>query len=193
MLYSIVFIFVFFNFFSHFSPHTGTPNPLYFYENSNFALISPDHIRGWTLGQTYAYNQIVYVTPADPTEKLRTYEKEKRTPTKNKNSQNGNSNENGLSEDTEKSGHENNESENRKNGRGSKNKKNNNYRNIPKRDIGSTPPPPIPYLWGAGRMGGRARVVKWGPCGARGSKQSWHGDRYRTVCGVVWCVLCSVV
>jgi hypothetical protein len=151
------------------------------------------------LGQTYAHNQIVYITPANPTEELRNYEKkrekekekererEQEILSKHKNSEDGieNGNANGLSEDTEKSEHDNNVFENHKKGRGKKSK--NNHKSFKKKNIDSNPPPPIPYLWGAGRMGGRARIAKWGPCGGRGSRSSWHGDRYCAAC-MVWCV-----
>ena len=40
-----------------------------------------------------------------------------------------------------------------------------------------SPIPPVPYLWEAGRLGGRARVVKWTNCGGRGSRPNWLGDK----------------
>ena len=45
---------------------TGAPNPLYLHTNSNYALVSAEHLRGWFLGREYGRGQMVYVTSAEP-------------------------------------------------------------------------------------------------------------------------------
>ena len=239
---------------------TGTANPLYLHENSNYALVPGDAFRGWTLDAEYARDQIVYVTHANATEEysvesnststttitsgsglrldsslnsndcscdgtsVRVQEirdedgeywkeegEEKNVLVINKNESvkkvekkveknevsesselegalntnniNGDSNNlnNNITTDTTNS---------RKNNR-SKNKPKTNKKSLSKPTVNKDPvedtvinPVNVPYLWGQGRLGGRARVIKWARCGGGGSRRSWHGDR----CVCVSCV-----
>ena len=88
---------------------------------------------------------------------------------------------------------------NRKNNK-SKNKPKTNKKSLSKPTVNKDPVEDtvisqvnVPYLWGQGRLGGRARIIKWARCGGGGSRRSWHGDRCVCVCVCVCMYVCMYV
>ena len=163
-----------------------------------------DHIRGWVLGTVWTQNQIVYVIPEVPIdeegergrererereregdgeiEREVERERERGRERKRDGGRDGDDVVDSPTRRTSSSGNDNNNNNNNNNNISqnncNKNSDNNHSHSYDNDNSHPTASPLLQSLWGSGRIGGRARIVKWARCGGKGGKLSWHGDRY---------------